>query len=287
MALGGRGYGYGPGRPGGMAPFGPRNRSMGKVRLLIGLAVAVFSLISYAASKEYNPVTGEDQHIGIAKHQEIALGQQSAPQMIQEFGGLDPDPQLQAVVDRVGERIVRRSRAADTEWEFDFHLLADPQTINAFALPGGQIFITDALFDRLETEGQLAGVLGHEIGHVVARHSTQRIAKENLRNGITLAVVLGTDMDPRTADIAGQLISMKYGREDELESDVLGVDFMSDAGYDPRAMIGVMEILASASGGERPPEFMSTHPNPENRVGRIQAAIAAKFPNGVPGGLSP
>ena len=100
MALGGRGYGYGPGRPGGMAPFGPRNRSMGKVRLLIGLAVAVFSLISYAASKEYNPVTGEDQHIGIAKHQEIALGQQSAPQMIQEFGGLDPDPQLQAVVDR-------------------------------------------------------------------------------------------------------------------------------------------------------------------------------------------
>ncbi|MEZ4650810.1 MAG: M48 family metallopeptidase [Candidatus Eisenbacteria bacterium] len=260
---------------------------MGKVRLLIGLAVAIFSFISYAASKEYNPVTGEDQHIGIAKHQEIALGQQSAPQMIQEFGGLDPDPQLQAVVDRVGQRVVRRSRASGTEWEFDFHLLADPQTVNAFALPGGQIFITGALFDRLETEGQLAAVLGHEIGHVVARHSTQRIAKENLRNGITLAVILGTDMDPRTADIAGQLISMKYGREDELESDVLGVDFMSDAGYDPRAMIGVMEILASASDGQRPPEFMSTHPNPENRVGRIQTAIAQKFPNGVPGGLSP
>jgi predicted Zn-dependent protease len=87
--------------------------------------------------------------------------------------------------------------------------------------------------------------------------------------------------------MAGQLISMQYGREDELESDALGVDFMSDAGYDPRAMIGVMEILASASGGESQPEFMSTHPNPENRMDRIQAAIDAKFPGGVPDGLSP
>lgn len=286
--LGGeRGLAYGPGRIGGMDPFRPRGRSMGKVRLLLGLVIAAFSLISYLGSKEYNAVTGEEQHIGIARHQEVALGQQSAPQLVAQFGGLHPDSQLQAFVDQVGSRVVERSRAAQAEWEYDFHLLADDETVNAFALPGGQVFITAALFERLETEGQLAGVLGHEIGHVIARHSTQRIAKENLRQGITLAVVLGTGVDPRTADIAGQLISMKYGREDELESDVLGVDFMSDAGYDPRSMMGVMEILASAGGGERPPEFMSTHPNPENRIGQIQAAIEAKFPQGVPAGLEP
>lgn len=287
LSSGARGLAYGPGRPGGMLPFSPRSRSSGKIRLVLGLVIAAVSLMSYLGSKEYNPVTGEEQYIGIPRQQEIALGQQSAPELIQQFGGLHPDPQLQMVVDRIGQRVVERSRAVSAEWEFDFHLLADAQTINAFALPGGQIFITSALFDRLETEGQLAGVLGHEVGHVIARHSTQRIAKENLRNGVTLAVVLGTGADPRAADMAGQLISMKYGREDELESDVLGIDFMSDAGYDPRSMLGVMEILASASGGERPPEFMSTHPNPENRMARIQAAIDAKFPGGVPAGLSP
>ena len=173
-------------------------------------------------------------------------------------------------------------------------MLDDPETVNAFALPGGPIFITTALFNRLETEGQLAGVLGHEIGHVVGRHSAERIANQKLTEGLTGAVVVATSdgQDPNTAaariaQLVGNFINMSYGREDELQSDELGVVFMAEAGYDPRSLIGVMEILEAASGGASGPEFASTHPNPGNRVARIEETIAEVFPNGVPNGLEP
>lgn len=263
-------------------------RSSGKGRLIVAVIMIAFAFISYYSSKEYNPVTGQDQYISITPRQEIALGLQAVPQMTQEYGGAYPDPALQKYLDDVGFQLVNSSAARDTGWQFEFTLLADPTTINAFALPGGPVFITKALFDRLETEGQLAGVLGHEIGHVVARHSAQRIAKESLTEGITGAVVVASG-DARTAQVAamvGQMVNMKYGREDELESDGLGVQFMVDAGYDPRALIGVMKILEETSGGA-PPEFMSTHPNPGNRAARIEEAIQRLFPDGVPDGLTP
>ena len=113
------------------------------------------------------------------------MGLQSAPQMAQEFGGLYEDEQAQQMVDQVGQRVAQNSAAKRTPYKYDFHLLADPNVVNAFALPGGQVFITYALFSRLETEEQLAGVLGHEIGHVVARHSAQRIADQQLTDGLT------------------------------------------------------------------------------------------------------
>ena len=259
----------------------------------MALAIAAFSLLSYCSSRSYNPVTDETQYVGISPEQEIALGLQAAPEMIQEFGGMDADQQAQAVLDRVCERLLANSEAGQTEWPFECTLLADSQTINAFALPGGQLFITAALYDQLETEGQLAGVMAHEIGHVIARHSSQQIAKQKLTEGLTGAAVIAT-YDPdnpasrQTAQVAaliGQLVNMKFGRDDELQSDRLGVQFMVEAGYDPRAMIQVMEILAAASQGNQPPEFFSTHPNPDNRIARIEEAIQEAFPNGVPDGL--
>lgn len=265
------------------------SRSGGRGRILMALVVAAFALFSYYSSKEYNPVTGEEQYISLTPHQEIALGLQAVPEMTQMHGGEYPDQATQDFIDEVGFRIVNNSAARDTDWQFEFTLLRDPKTVNAFALPGGPMFITKALFDRLETEGQLAGVLGHEIGHVVARHSAQRIAKANLTQGLTEAVVVASG-DARSAQVAqmvGQMVNMKFGREDELQSDLLGVQFMVDAGYDPRALIDVMHILEDASGGAAPPEFMSTHPNPGNRAERIQQAIDMLFPNGVPDGLIP
>lgn len=262
-------------------------------RILIALIVAGFSLISYFGSRSYNEVTEENQFVSVSPEQEIVMGLEAAPEMSRQHGGLHPDQGLQSYVDSVCQRLTANSEAGDTEWPFECHLLADGETINAFALPGGQMFITAALFERLETEGQLAGVMAHEIGHVVARHATQRIAKMELTQGLSGAVVIAT-YDPdnpssqgaaQVAALVGQLVNMKFGRDDELQSDRLGVEFMSDAGYDPRSMIGVMEILAEASEGSRPPEFFSTHPNPENRISRIQEAIETVFPNGVPSGL--
>lgn len=274
-----------------------RSRSRGRRfnggRILVALVIAALSLLSYCSSRSYNPVTDETQYVGISPEQEIALGLQAAPEMVQEFGGMDGDQQAQAVLDRVCERLLANSEAGQTDWPFECHLLADSQTINAFALPGGQLFITAALYDQLETEGQLAGVMAHEIGHVIARHSSQQIAKQQLTQGLTGAAVIAA-YDPdnpasrQTAQVAaliGQLVNMKFGRDDELQSDQLGVQFMAEAGYDPRAMIQVMQILAAASQGNQPPEFFSTHPNPENRIARIEEAIQAAYPDGVPAGL--
>ena len=262
-------------------------------RILIALILAGISLVSYFGLRSYNSVTGETQHINITVDQEIALGLQAAPEMAAEFGGLSSDAQAQALVSRVGQAIISGSAAKDTSYQFEFHLLADDQTINAFALPGGQLFITTGLLNQMETEGQLAAVLAHEVTHVVARHSAEQIAKTQLTQGLTGAAVLAAydPNDPRTqgttqvAMLIGQLVGLKFGRNDELEADRLGVRFMCEAGYDPRAVIRVMEILEASSQGQQPPEFFSTHPNPENRITQIQAAIDAEFPNGVPEGL--
>lgn len=266
-----------------------RGRRGGKGRLLIGVVIAAFALLSYCSSKEFNPVTGENQYVSITPKQEIALGLQSTPQMIKQFGGLYQDQELQDYIDLIGNKLLANKQIQETPWQFEFHLLGDPRTINAFALPGGQIFITSAMYSKLKTEGQLAGVLGHEVGHVVARHSAQRIAKSQLTEGLTGAVVAasGTAGSGQMAAMVGQIVNMKYGREDELQSDEIGVILMSDAGYDPRSMKGVMEILAEASKGNRQPEFFSTHPNPENRIQRIQDAIDKIYPNGVPSNLKP
>ncbi|NVJ68383.1 MAG: M48 family metalloprotease [Gammaproteobacteria bacterium] len=264
-------------------------RGAGKFRLIVALAIGGFALFSYFSSASYNPVTGEKQYLSITPKQEIAMGLQAVNQMAAQHGGLHPDPRLQDFVDEVCWNIINNSQAQETNWRFDCHLLADPNTVNAFALPGGQMFITYALFRQLETEGQLAGVLSHEIGHVVARHSAQRMAKSQLTQGIIQAILMGSESQStgQIAGMVGNMINMKYGREDELQSDAIGVKFMSQAGYNPHALKGVMKILANASGRRAASEFFSTHPSPENRIEEIDRAIAELSPNGVPDSLRP
>ncbi len=255
-------------------PYNQRRSIRGT--LIIGLLIAAFYLFRYYSNSQVNEVTGEEQHIGsITKEQEITLGLQSAPQMIQQYGGLHPDQRAQDYVDQVGRRLMSTDVVANSGYQYDFHLLADPQVVNAFALPGGQVFITEALFSRLQNEDQLAGIFGHEIGHVLARHGAERMAQIELTQGLTGAAVIASG-DYNTAQMAqmiGSMINMKYGRDQELQSDDLGVRLMVKAGYNPESLIDVMEILAQASGGQRQPEFMSTHPSPANRVDKIKEAI--------------
>jgi len=260
---------------------------MGKLRFIIAAVVGLFAVLSYYGTSSQNPITGEKQRVSLTAEQEIAMGLRTAPQMAAQFGGLSQDAAATARVKDIGSRLVAQSVAAKSPYKYDFHLLADPRTINAFALPGGQIFITGGLYRLLRTPGELAAVLGHEIGHVVARHSAEHLAKQQLTQGIVGAVAVGSgDMTAtQVAQQVGAMINMKYGRDDELESDALGIRLMAEGGYDPRAMLGVMEVLAKASGSSRQPEMLSTHPNPENRAGRIKDEIAKKFPNGVPDGL--
>lgn len=248
-----------------------RGRGNWKIRILIGLAIVAFAYFNKCSNTETNPYTGREQHITMEPEQEIAIGLQSAPEMAQQHGGLYPDEQLQAFVDAVGNKLVRNSIAKDTPYEYDFHLLADDQTINAFALPGGQCFITYALFKQLN-EAQLAGVMGHEIGHVIGRHSAERIAESQYWQNIAMGASVGADAGSIVGAI-GQNTLLKNGRGDELESDDLGVLLMIKSGYDPYEMIEVMKILKQAAGPNRVPEFQSTHPDPVNRIEKIKESI--------------
>jgi predicted Zn-dependent protease len=252
------------------------------LRLIVGGIVALLALIGYCGSQETNPVTGEDQRVALTAEQETALGLQAASQLSGRYGGLDPDGGLQARVDRIGERIIRGSAAAESPYAFEFHVLDDGETLNAFALPGGQVFITEGLLARLGTEARVAGVLAHEVGHVVARHGAEHLAQQQLVEGLAGATTIAT-YDPGSpgstatgavAAAIGQLATMKFSRDDELESDELAVRFLDEAGYDPGAMVEVLRILSEQGGAV--PEFFSTHPSPENRLERIRELVESR-----------
>lgn len=273
--------------------YGRRRRSGGlKIRLLIAAVMIGFSLFSYYSTGQVNPITGEKQRVTLSPDEEVAMGLQAAPAMIRQHGDLLPDPRAQQNLDQVGDELLSalnawlRTEGRTNPYRFEFHLLSDNRSINAFALPGGQVFITNALYSKLQSQGQLAGVVGHEIGHVLSRHSAQRMAKQRLTSGITGAVGMagGSFESARMAKMVGNMINMKYGRQDELESDRWGVLLCAEAGYDPSSMIGVMDILEAGSGGG-PPEMMSTHPKPANRKEYISNVIREVFPNGLPSGL--
>lgn len=253
-----------------------------KMRLIIAVVMGVVALISYYSKTQENPLTGEKQQVSMTPQEEVALGLQSAPQMAQEYGGLFPDNDVQEKVKNVGNKIVNvfnnelRQRNLGNPYRFDFHVLRDDKTVNAFALPGGQVFITAALLGRLQTEDQLAGVLGHEIGHVVHRHSAQQMAQGDFYQGLAGAVTAaaGDIGGAQLANYVAQMKMMEFGRDDELQSDEFGVKYMIACGYDPTELIEVMKILAEASGGEMDRnEFMTTHPSPANRIQQIEAHI--------------
>lgn len=266
-----------------------RGASGWRLRLLIAGAIVLFSVVSYFSKGQVNPVTGEKQHVDMTLKDEIVMGLQGVGSM----GPLSMNQQAQIHVDRVGFHLIGalqqmlNERNVAIPYPFEFHLLADGEMVNAFALPGGQVFITEGLYRRLTNEGQLAGVLGHEIGHVLERHGSQQLAKGNLTELIVGAAgIAGGDLNSsRAAAWVGNLVNMKYGRDDELESDRWGIELMILAGYSPEHMISLMDVLEASAGGVASPEFMSTHPRPANRRKYLDQIIEEKFPNGIPAGL--
>ena len=261
-------------------PYSRQGRGVGtgrfKLFLILGLAMAGYQAFKYYTNTQTNPITGEEQRIRWTPEEEIALGLQSAPQMAQQYGGLHPDQRAQAHVDQIGKKLVTNTLAAKSAYPWDFHLLADDQVVNAFALPGGQCFITAALYSKLKNEDQLAGVMGHEVGHVIHRHGAERMASAGFIQGLIQSVMIGSGGSTSVAQVAnmvGQMKILQYGRDQELESDDFGVQIMMEAGYNPEQLIGVMDILEQASGGNKVPEFQSTHPSPDNRRQMIKEAI--------------
>lgn len=261
---------------------------------IIALILLLFGVFRFLTSTQVNPVTGEKQHVAMSVPQEIALGMQSAPQMAAQMGGeVDPRSPTAALVREVGQRLVEQGVASKSPYRFQFHLLRDPRTVNAFALPGGQIFITTGLLNRLQNEAQLAGVLGHEIGHVIHRHAAQHMAKGELGQTLVTAVGVASSDDRGSgrsnravAAMVNSMMQLKYGRGDESQSDQFGLEAMTAAGFDPSQMLGVMKILSEVSQGNRQPEWLASHPHPEHRAEQIEAWLHKKYPDGTPDNLT-
>jgi predicted Zn-dependent protease len=222
-----------------------------------------------------NPATGRRQLSLIGEEQEIEMGRQ-ADREITAATGLYEDAELQAYVSGVGLPLARASERADLPWTFR---VVDDAAVNAFALPGGYIYVTRGILAHLGSEAEVAGVLGHEIGHVTARHSVSQISRSQLA---TLGLGVGLILNPRLvnyADLAQVglgLLFLKHGRGDEREADDLGLRYITRTGYDPRPMVNVFDTLArvsAASGQGRLPSWLSTHPDPEDRSRRIEASL--------------
>jgi len=258
------------------------------IQWLIGLVIAVGAIIAYFTNTSVNPTTGEKQHVSMTPDQETALGVQSTPGMISEMGGELPDSDPGArEVQAIGNRIWKRSDAARSPYPFHYHLLADRKTINAFALPGGEVFITKGLLDRLKTESELAGVLGHETGHVVERHVAQQMESGNLGQRLVTAVGVASSnsqhpyADTAVAAMINKMTQLHFSRHDESQADECGLRYMSQAGYDPHAMLKVMEVLQQVTNeqGGREPQILLTHPYPEQRMEEINSWIERNDPD--------
>jgi len=240
------------------------------------VTVPCLLLLGVAVNCARNPVTGKNELALVSEGQEIQMGQEAAQQVAQSIGYVD-DQALQDYVAGIGKRMAAQSERPDLPWEF--HVVNDA-AVNAFALPGGFIYVTRGLLGAITNEAELASVLGHEIGHVTARHSVQQISKAQLAQlGLGLGSILSSDI-AQFAGLASQglgILFLKYGRDAENQADELGFRYALNQNYDVREMDDVFETLNRESqlsgGGGRLPEWLSTHPNPENRVTRTQARL--------------
>ncbi len=242
-----------------------------------GLAKVVFpsTLLLFLASCAVNPATGQRQLSFMSEGQEIEMGQTADPDIVASMG-LFPDESMQSYVQGLGTSLAARSERPELPWTF--RVLDDP-LINAFALPGGFIYVTRGILAHFESEAELAGVLGHEIGHVTARHSVNQISKQQLAQfGLGVGMILAPELQQfeGLASASMQLLFLKFGRDDERQADELGVRYMSRVGYDPYQLGGVMAMLGQVGGGggDGPPEWLSTHPNPGNREEDIREMAA-------------
>jgi predicted Zn-dependent protease len=245
------------------------------------LILIAASLITACA---INPVTGKREISLMSEAQEISVGRELDAQVRQEMG-LYEDNELQRYVQELGMRLARSSERPNLPWSF---AVLDSPAVNAFALPGGFIYITRGILPYLDNEAQLVGVLGHEIGHVTARHSAQQYTRGM---GASLGVLVGSIFVPQVrpfGDLAEGgigVLFLKFGRDDELQADALGAEYAATGGWDPEQVPAFLTTLARISettDRNGTPNWLSTHPQPENRAARVGETVEKLRATGAP-----
>jgi predicted Zn-dependent protease len=230
---------------------------------VVGLVTLLLLLDSCAK----NPVTGRRDFMLMSTDQEIAMGQQSDPE-IQQFFGIYDDPKLQRFIEEKGQQMAAVSHRKDLQYHFK---IVDSPVVNAFAVPGGYVYFTRGIMAHFNNEAEFAGVLGHEIGHITARHSAKQYSNAMLAQvGLAAGMIFAPEL-AQFGELAGQgvqLLFLKFGRDAERQSDKLGVEYSTKIGYDAEEMAGffaTLDRLREDAGQEAIPNFLSTHPNPADR----------------------
>lgn len=247
--------------------------------------VCLLALFGFLAGCAVNPVTGRNELalMKVTPEQEIELGKQSFGQALQTMGGIYPDAALNAYVERVGQRVSSRSHRPELKYSFK---VVNDSSPNAFALPGGFIAISRGLLINLENEAQLAAVLGHEVGHVTARHSVQGMQRSTLLNaavglaGIAAGEQYG-DLAEQLGGVTANLIDKRYSREQESESDRLGIDYMVQSGYAPQGAVELQEVFYRKIENGRNPDWLSglfrSHPFSKERLDANRNYVGTKY----------
>ncbi len=238
----------------------------------IAIAAALL-LLGWLIACAVNPVTGKRQLMLISESDEVALGQQSDAEVTATYG-IYEDAALNAYVNTIGQKMARLSHRPTLNYSFK---VLDTDVVNAFAVPGGYVYVTRGILAYLNDEAELAGVMGHEIGHVAARHTAVSYSKQQLASlGLGLGSIL-SEKFRQYANIANFGVSMlflKFSRDDERQADNLGVEYSSKAAYDAQCMatfFGTLERMSEGSSSSGLPDWFSTHPNPANRITAVQA----------------
>ena len=237
------------------------------------ITVVLLSCMLFIAGCAQNPVTGKRQLMLLSMDDDSRLGKEYFEEIDKDNTESGLDQGIELYISGIGNSIVQVSHMPSLE--FHFNVIND-ESVNAFALPGGYIFINIGMLRALETEAQLASVLAHEIVHVTARHSAASMSKQMAIDVLLSAVT--TDKTASAVDIArivANLEGLQYSKSHEREADIYGLDYLFKAGYDPQGMIEMMEVLGRQGGGSGI-DFFSTHPSPENRLGYIQEKIYEK-----------
>jgi len=242
---------------------------------------AILALLFIGCTKA--PITGRNQLIMISPQQEMALGYQSAKEVLASEK-VSADPQKNAMVKRIGERIAAVTNQGNYAWEF--FVIDNDQEANAFCLPGGKVFVYTGLFKFAANDDELAAVMGHEIGHALARHGAERMSRGQLTQmggQILGAVMQGRGNPQNTAavmqafGIGTQLgVMLPHSRTQEFEADHIGLVLAAKAGYNPQAALSFWEKFSKD--GQTPPEYLSTHPAPSNRIAEIKALLPKVMP---------
>ncbi|MDD2919816.1 M48 family metalloprotease [Rhodoferax sp.] len=255
----------------------------------IGWPLLLATLLTACGSDIVNPVTGQAERSVMSEQMELTEGAKSHQQVLQEYGVVS-DARLQAYVNSLGQRLAKQSHRDQLTWHFT---VLDSPEVNAFALPGGYVYVTRGIMAHLQDEAELAGVIGHEIGHVTARHGAQRATRQQDAGlGVLAASVLGAVLESQGVSGAGRLASdlsqtvasgyiASYSRDQELQADSLGAEYLARTAYDPRHMVNVINSLknlerfaadqARAAGRSAPTSgsWLSSHPSNDQRLQQI------------------